>query len=145
VSDNHDVEPEAHRLSRTERLGYVCLIHCRHACSTSSLATGHMKPLLAFVARIAEQRPESAVLMTVLTSGMMFQKIESELSRMAGGVSKRVKCVLCFIGNWIAAHPQQSQHHRYRGLNLGKPYDPATVRPRFRRVVAQAARRMHLD
>jgi hypothetical protein len=64
-----------------------------------------MKPLLAFVARIAEQRPESAVLMTVLTSDMMLQKIESELARMPGGVSERVKCVLCVIRNWLAAHP----------------------------------------
>jgi hypothetical protein len=57
------------------------------------LATGHMKPLLAFVARIAERRPDSAVLMTILTSGAILPKIERELARMPGGVSGRVKFV----------------------------------------------------
>jgi hypothetical protein len=76
----------------------------RIAATSVHIATGHMKPLLAFVARVAERRPDTAVVMTILTSGVMFPKIESELARMPSEASGRIKFVICSTVDRLASH-----------------------------------------
>jgi hypothetical protein len=55
---------------------------------------GHIKPLLALYARIAERRPASALELTLLSSASMLPKIQRELELIPGHLSERIKWVL---------------------------------------------------
>jgi hypothetical protein len=50
---------------------------------------GHIKPLLALFAHFAEHRAADALVLTLLSSGLMMPKIQRELEHMSEEVSQR--------------------------------------------------------
>jgi hypothetical protein len=60
----------------------------------ASPSSGHIKPLLALFAHLAEHRSADALVLTLLSSGPMMPKIQRELELMSGDVSQRIKQVL---------------------------------------------------
>jgi hypothetical protein len=53
---------------------------------------GHIKPVLVLAARIAQQRPRSAVIMTLLVTTKYYSQIQKEL-KAAPGLTERLKSV----------------------------------------------------
>jgi hypothetical protein len=56
--------------------------------------TGHIKPLLALYAHLAELRSADTLVLTLLSTGPMLPKIQHELELMSGEISQRLKYVL---------------------------------------------------
>jgi hypothetical protein len=52
---------------------------------------GHDKPLIAFMGRLVERRPASALLITFLVSSSVFLNLRRELGLMPGDMLNRVK------------------------------------------------------
>jgi hypothetical protein len=52
---------------------------------------GHIKPLIALFARIADRQPASAAVITLLSSAPMLSKIQRELELMPGHLAERIK------------------------------------------------------
>jgi hypothetical protein len=56
--------------------------------------TGHIKPLLALYAHLAELRSADTLVLTLLSTSPMMTKIQRELELMSGEISQRLKYVL---------------------------------------------------
>jgi hypothetical protein len=66
----------------------ICSIDRRHVANRGS---GHMKPLLVFFVRLAELRPVSSIVLTLLTGEPILQKVLSEIKRMPTSIAERIK------------------------------------------------------